>query len=135
MVECVFCSIASETNRSTTVYEDCDVISFMDRNPINPGHVLVIPKTHVANIQDLDEQIYLHVMLIAKKIAMVIDTLYSPAKVGFSVAGFDVPHAHLHIIPLRNYHDLTSKHYLDGTLKKPEATELEDEAARIRLKM
>lgn len=141
MAECVFCTIARRATPAVIVYEDSSVIAFMDKNPINPGHVLVVPKLHEENFQDLTEGIYLKVAMAAKNIAKAVNAAYSPKKVGFAVAGFDVRHAHMHVIPLHDYHDLTSKHYLqhdeyhragEGAHEKPTPEELEREAYRIK---
>jgi len=131
MTECVFCAIACRTIPAFTIYEDDAVIAFMDVNPVNPGHALVIPKSHIENIQDLDEAVYCKVMLTARRIAAAANSVYSPRKIGFAVAGFDVPHAHVHVIPMHDYHDITSKRYLDGTLKQATPAELSHEATRI----
>jgi histidine triad (HIT) family protein len=131
MKDCVFCSIVAGTIQAANVYQDEDVFAFMDANPINPGHVLVIPRSHLPDIQELDDQVFSHLMLVGKKIARALNSIYSPKKVGFAVAGFDIPHAHLHIVPLHDYHDLTSRRYLDKSILKPPGSQLDTAAAQI----
>ena len=135
MTDCVFCSIARRTVPAFIVHEDADVVAFMDKNPINSGHILVIPKFHEQHFQELSDDLYSKVALVAKRLAKAVDALYAPKKVGFAVAGFDVPHAHLHVIPMHDYHDLTSQHYLNGTLKKPSPDELKLAAEAIHKKL
>lgn len=131
MTDCIFCSIAHGHTPAFIVHENSHVIAFMDTNPINAGHVLVTPRIHEEHLQDLPENIYSEVMLAGRKIARILNALYSPKKVGLAVAGFDISHAHLHVIPLHHYHDLTSRHYLEGTPKKPAPADLKMQAEKI----
>lgn len=132
MAACVFCGIARGDIPACTVYDDGAVIAFMDRNPINAGHVLVIPKVHQEHFHDLSEALYCRVLLVARRVAHAVAAIHHPKKVGFAVAGFDVPHAHVHIVPMHHYHDLTSAHHLNGTLGTPSTEELEQAARSIR---
>ncbi len=141
MPDCPFCEIVAGKAEAVVVYSDGTVVAFMDKNPINPGHVLVVPRDHVEHVQDLDERSYLDLMRAARHIAQAANKAYSPRKMGFAVAGFDVPHAHLHIVPLHDYHDLTSARYLNsGKLhhageagpEKPTRDQLEAEASKIQ---
>jgi rifampin ADP-ribosylating transferase len=114
---CPFCAIVRGEIDAVVLHREASVVAFMDKNPINPGHVLVIPNEHVAHLQDLAEERYVELMKIARRISRAANAAYSPPKMGLAVAGFDVPHAHLHVIPLHDYHDLTSSRYLrDGRL-------------------
>jgi histidine triad (HIT) family protein len=139
--DCPFCAIARGELAAELVHRDDLVAAFMDKNPINPGHVLVIPRAHVEHIQDLPEQAYVALMMVARRIAQAANLVYSPPKVGFAVAGFDVRHAHLHVVPLHDYHDLTSSRYLksaefhragESGAVKPTPGELAAEAGKIR---
>jgi histidine triad (HIT) family protein len=141
MADCPFCAIAAGELAAEVVYRDESVVAFMDKNPINPGHVLVIPRAHVEHIQELPEDAYLSVMAVARRIAQAANLVYGPPKMGFAVAGFDVPHAHLHVVPLHDYHDLTSGRYLqsgephragESGAPKPPPGELAAEAGKIR---
>lgn len=71
-------------------------------------------------------------MPVVQAMAKAVKAIYSPKKVGLAVAGFDVSHVHVHVIPLHDYHDLTSKPLLDGTLKHATASELATNGERIR---
>jgi histidine triad (HIT) family protein len=70
-------------------------------------------------------------MRVARRLAKVVRFLATPQKVGLLIAGFDVPHTHVHVIPLHHYHDITSKGLLDGSLTRTSSSELAANAARI----
>ncbi|NLG50159.1 MAG: HIT family protein [Chloroflexi bacterium] len=130
--DCPFCAIASGALGCHKVYADASVTAFMDKNPINPYHLLVIPNVHVADFYELDDATYVAVMRVVKKMAAIVKSLAAPQKVGLVVAGFDVPHAHIHVIPMHDYHDITSRHYIEGTLVRPDDAELARNAAEIK---
>ena len=141
MPDCPFCRIVGGETEAVLVYSNNAVVAFMDKNPINPGHVLIVPREHVEHVQDLAEGTYVDLMKAARRIAQAANKVYAPRKVGFAVAGFDVPHAHLHVVPLHDYHDLTSARYLNnGKLHqageaghpKPTSDQLASAASKIR---
>ncbi len=103
---CVFCKIIKGEIPCAKIYENKTCIVFLDLNPINPGHTLVIPKKHVDYIFDLEDKDYSELFLNAKKVAKVIKATLKPKKVGIAVEGFGVPHAHIHLIPLNDWYDL-----------------------------
>lgn len=84
------------------IYEDELTLAFLDIFPIVRGHTLVIPKKQVENLWDLSDEDYQAVMATAKKVALRLDRVLSPLKVGVKVMGTDVPHAHLHLIPFND---------------------------------
>ena len=75
-------------------------IAFLDINPIAEGHTLVVPKEETDYFFDLDDQVLSETMIFAKKIAEGIDSALSPLRTGVIVQGLEVPHAHVHLIPL-----------------------------------
>lgn len=81
------------------VYEDDQTLAFLDINPIQPGHTLVIPKKQVEFVWDMEDPDYLAVMQTAKKVARRIKEVLQPKYVGEQIVGVDVPHAHVHIVP------------------------------------
>ncbi len=99
---------------------------------INPGHVLVVPRVHEPDFHRLDPRIYQEVFSLAQKLAGAIDKAYRPKKVGLLVAGFDVPHTHVHVLPMHDYHDITSRQMLDGSATDCTPTELDKEATALR---
>ena len=130
--DCPFCNIANGTIRCHRVYADATVTAFLDKNPINPYHLLVIPNAHVPDFYDLDDETYTAVMRVAKSMAVVLKRLAAPQKVGLVIAGFDVPHAHVHVLPMHDYNDITSRRYIEGTIVRPDDAELARFAAEIR---
>jgi histidine triad (HIT) family protein len=129
---CPFCEIVAGRAPAHRVYEDDTALAFMDIYPIRPGHVLTIPKPHVPDFQALDDAIYAAVMLAAKRVAEAVAAATQPLKVGLAIAGFDVPHTHVHIVPMHDYHDLTSKRLLDGQVTRAAPDELAEMASRLR---
>ena len=106
MSGCVFCSIVRGETPAEKVYEDERVLAFMDNHPSAPGHTLVIPKTHVRNIEDLSEDDAKAVFTALRKIVGgVQEAIRAPAStIGINngpEAGQEIPHLHIHIIPRR----------------------------------
>lgn len=130
--DCPFCAIANGTMPCHKVYADATVTAFLDKNPINPYHLLVIPNVHVPDFDELDDETYTAVMRVAKRMAAILKDVAAPKKVGLVIAGFDVPHTHVHVIPMHDYHDITSRRYIEGTLVRPDNAELARNAAAIR---
>ncbi len=108
---CIFCKIAKREIPSHIVHDDRDTFAFMDIRPIQPGHVLVIPKLHVDHFSDLPDDAATKVLLVAQGLAKKIRAELKPPRVGLLVGGFAVPHAHLHVVPMQDGHDLTSQSY------------------------
>ena len=86
--------------------EDDRYLSFLDVRPINPGHALVIPKKEVDYIFDMEDPLLSGLMVFAKKAALAIQKEISCKKIGIMVAGLEVPHAHVHLVPIVDVHDL-----------------------------
>lgn len=108
MEDCVFCQIAQGKKAAVKVYEDESVLAFLDRQPINPGHILVIPKTHVEELYEMGEELYNHTMTVVQRMARELKTKFSPPRVGLWVHGFEVPHAHIHVVPLHKPDDISA---------------------------
>ena len=103
---CIFCGIIKGKIPSVKIFEDKNFLAFLDMNPINPGHTLVIPKKHLDYIFDLSDKEYKELMLTAKKIAEILKKKLKPRRVGLAVEGFFVPHAHVHLVPLNKGNEL-----------------------------
>ena len=87
--------------------ENDKFISFLDINPINPGHTLVVPKLEVDYFFGLNDNLLSEILLFAKKLVPAIEASVTCQRVGLMVAGLDVPHAHLHLVPILSEGDLT----------------------------
>lgn len=84
------------------VAEDERYFAFLDINPLSKGHTLVVPKQEVDYIFDLDQDTYTGLMLFAQKVALAIGVSVPCLRVGVAVIGLEVPHAHVHLIPLHS---------------------------------
>jgi len=132
MNDCVFCKIVAGELPSYKVYEDEKVYAFLDIHPVNLGHTLVVPKKHAPSFYELDEETFLHGMKVVQKLAQNIMQTIKPVRVGLVVAGWDVPHTHIHIIPTNDHFDITSKQKIEGALSNPSTEELTETAEKIR---
>lgn len=88
------------------IWEDDHHIAFLDIKPINPGHVLLVPKKPIADILDMDEYSYSALWLAAKKIAVLLREVCNSKRIGYIVEGFGVDHAHIHLVPINGPHEL-----------------------------
>jgi histidine triad (HIT) family protein len=88
------------------IAEDNNYLAFLDINPLAKGHVLVIPKKEVDYIFDIDDNLLGGMMVFAKKIAKAIDKSVPCKRVGVVVIGLEVPHAHIHLIPINKISDV-----------------------------
>ena len=89
------------------VAEDDDFFAFMDIRPINRGHVLVVPKVEIDRLFDLTDAMLARIMIFAKPIADALEEIIDCERVGVMIAGLEVPHAHLHLIPFNEGNELT----------------------------
>jgi histidine triad (HIT) family protein len=88
------------------IKEDENFIAFLDVFPLVKGHVLVVPKMEVDKLFDLPENYLQEILLFAKPIAAAIEKAFDCKRCGISVIGLEVPHAHLHLVPMNNADDL-----------------------------
>lgn len=92
------------------IFEDEETIAFLDINPIQPGMTLVVPKKEIDSLYDLEEDLYTKVFLTVKKIAPAIQKATNAPRIGIVVEGFEIPHAHVKLIPIASGHDLNPEH-------------------------
>lgn len=117
----IFTKIINGDLPAYKVAETEDFIAFLDINPNSVGHTLCVPKLEVDKIFDLDEEVYSDLMLFSRKVALGIRKTIECQRVGLSIIGLEVPHAHVHLIPLQTMEDarftsktvLTSKEFED----------------------
>lgn len=81
-------------------------LAFLDINPLSKGHTLVIPKQETDYIFDLEDPLLSGLMLFAKKVAKAIEQTVPCQRIGVAVIGLEVPHAHIHLVPINHIHDL-----------------------------
>lgn len=109
------------------VAEDDKYFAFLDINPVTKGHTLVVPKHEVDYLFNLDDEEYAGLLLFAKKVAKAIGQTIECKRVAVAVLGLEVPHAHIHLIPIQSEKDMD---FFREKLSLP-AQEMNDIAARI----
>ena len=103
----IFSKIVNGEIPSYKIAEDDRYYAFLDINPLAKGHTLVIPKQETDYIFDLEDDLLAGLMVFAKKIAKAIDKAVECKRVGVAVLGLEVPHAHIHLIPLKTEADIS----------------------------
>lgn len=115
---------------SYKIAEDENYYAFLDINPNAPGHTLCVPKKEVDKLLDLDVDTYTGLMAFARKVGLALEAAVDCERVGLFVIGLEVPHVHVHLIPLRSMADAT---FSSKTSMSPE--EFEEIAQKIRAKL
>ena len=109
------------------IAEDADNFAFLDINPNSKGHTLCVPKREVDKILDLDEEAYMKLMAFSRKVGKAIEAAVDCKRVGMTVIGLEVPHVHVHLIPLHSMKNATFQHK-----ESLEAKEFEEIANKIK---
>jgi len=94
---------------SVKIWEDEKYLAFLDMNPINPGHALLIPKKHDDYIFDLNNEEYSELMLKARGVAKLLKEKLNPKRIGIIVEGFGVSHVHVHLVPINFPDEICNK--------------------------
>lgn len=116
MTDCLFCRIAAGALPAHKLYEDDHILAFLDLHPIRPGHALVIPKAHHVWFEDLPPDLATRITTCTQQLARRMKALYGVPRVAMFYTGIHVAHAHAHVVPMQDQHDVTSAAYLtDGT--------------------
>jgi len=102
----IFSKIISGELPSYKIAETEDFFAFLDINPNAPGHTLCVPKKEVDKLFDLDEDLYNGLMKFSRKVALAMREAIDCKRIGMSVIGLEVPHVHVHLIPLRDMEDM-----------------------------
>ena len=102
----IFTKIITGEIPSFKVAENEDFIAFLDINPNAPGHTLCVPKKEVNKIFDLDSETYFDLMDFSREVALALREEVPCERIGMSVIGLEVPHVHVHLIPLRDMEDM-----------------------------
>ncbi len=119
----VFSKIISGEIPAYKVAESVDFLAFLDISPLAEGHVLVIPKKEVDYLFDLEDELYTGLQLFAKIVATALKAAIPCKKVGVAVIGLEVPHAHIHLIPMNRVDDMNfARPKLSFTPEELEAT-------------
>ena len=126
----VFSKIITGEIPSYKIAEDHEFYAFLDINPNAVGHTLCVPKKEVDKVLDLDHASYIRLMTFARKVGKALEAAIECKRVGLSIIGLEVPHVHVHLIPLNTMVDATFQHKV-----KISPSEFEAIAAKIRAKL
>ncbi|MDY0987756.1 HIT family protein [Flavobacterium sp. CFBP9031] len=102
----IFTKIVNGEIPAYKIAEDENYLAFLDVNPNAKGHTLCIPKQEIDKIFDMDEELYLGLMKFSKKVAAALEKTVSCKRIGIAVVGLEVPHAHVHLIPLNHMDEM-----------------------------
>lgn len=103
------------------IAEDDNFIAFLDVNPNAKGHTLCVPKQEIDKIFDIEDDLYLGLMQFSKKIAIALEKTVPCKRIGMAVIGLEVPHAHVHLIPLNEMDEIRFKNKVSMTKEEFEA--------------
>jgi histidine triad (HIT) family protein len=117
----IFSKIVAGEIPSHKVAETDEFLAFLDINPLAHGHTLVIPKKEVDYIFDIDDELLSRLIIFAKKVGLAIEKAVPCSRIGVTVIGLEVPHAHVHLIPIN--------HIGDMNFSKPKLMPTHDELA------
>lgn len=123
----IFTKIIKREIPGHIIAEDERYIAFLDINPLVLGHTLVVPKLEVDYIYDLDDDTIAGINVFAKRVALAIKTAVSCKRIGIAVIGLEVPHAHIHLVPMNRTDDLN--------FTRPKLTPSKDELASVAEKI
>ena len=102
----IFTKIINGEIPAYKIAEDDEFLAFLDISPLVEGHTLIIPKREVDYIFDLEDNEYLRLQLFAKKVAKAVKSAITCKRVGVAVIGLEVPHTHIHLVPLQTMDDI-----------------------------
>ena len=123
----IFTKIINGEIHSHKLLENDHFFSFLDIRPISPGHTLVIPKIEIDRFFDLNDSLLSEILVFSKPLVAAIETVVPCQRVGLMVAGLEVPHAHLHLVPINSISGLSFDHATPASQQ-----ELIDMATNIR---
>ena len=103
------------------IVEDADFLAFLDVNPNAKGHTLCVPKQEIDKIFDLEDDLYLGLMQFSKKVAVALEKTIPCNRIGMAVIGLEVPHAHVHLIPLNEMDEMRFKNKVSMNKEEFEA--------------
>ncbi len=104
----IFTKIINREIPAEIVWENDSYIAIMDIKPVNPGHLLLIPKQEISSVFEMEDQAYSELFLTAKHLARPLQTVMESKRIGIVVEGFGVDHVHVHLIPINNPGEIDS---------------------------
>lgn len=117
----IFTKIINNEIPCYKIVEDENYLAFLDVNPNAKGHTLCIPKQEINKIFDMEETLYLGLMQFSRKVAIALEKTIECKRIGVAVVGLEVPHAHVHLIPLQEMDDMRFQRKVSLTKEEFEA--------------
>jgi histidine triad (HIT) family protein len=114
-VPTIFTKIIEGEIPGTFVWRDPRCVAFLSIEPMNPGHTLVVPREEVDHWIDLDPPLAQHLFTVARTIGRAQRSVFSPRRIGLMIVGDEVPHAHLHVVPINSAGELSFAHARSAT--------------------
>lgn len=102
----IFTKIINGEIPSYKIAETDNCFAFLDINPLNEGHTLVVPKKEIDYLFDLDDKLMAEINIFSKRIAKAIERVVRCERIGVAVIGLEVPHAHIHLVPINGLYDI-----------------------------
>jgi histidine triad (HIT) family protein len=127
----IFSRIISGELPGRFVWRDPSVVAFLSIEPMRPGHVLVVPREEVDHWMDLDPELAGHLFVVAQQIGKAQRLEWNPMRVGVMIVGEEVPHVHIHVVPINSPGELS----FAGVDRSPAPDALDDAAERIRSRL
>ena len=127
----IFSRIISGDIPGRFVWRDASAVAFLSIEPMRPGHVLVVPREEVDHWIDLDPELAGHLFVVAQEIGKAQRLEWNPMRVGVMIVGEEVPHAHIHVVPINSPGELS----FAGVDRSPSPDALDDAAERIRSRL
>jgi histidine triad (HIT) family protein len=124
----IFTRIINGDEPARFVWRDARCVAFLSTSPLRPGHTLLVPIAEVDHWIDLDRDLAQHLMSIAQTLGSVLQDAFRPRKIGLFIGGLDVPHVHIHLVPLETKHDMD----YDQQEPDPSEEQLEEAHEKIR---
>jgi histidine triad (HIT) family protein len=127
----IFSRIISGEFPGRFVWRDDRVVAFLSIEPMRPGHVLVVPREEVDHWIDLDPDLAAHLFQVAQQIGRAQRLEWNPLRVGALIVGEEVPHVHIHVVPINSVNELS----FAGVDRSPAPEALDDAAERLRVRL
>jgi histidine triad (HIT) family protein len=124
----IFTRIIDGEIPGTFVWRDDLCVAFLSINPLRPGHTLVVPKEEIDHWIDCPPELANHLFTVSREIGTALQRAFNPTRVGFMIAGLEVPHLHFHLVPMDGVHDLD----FANAASSVEREELDSAAGKIR---
>jgi histidine triad (HIT) family protein len=117
-MKCIFCEIVKNKVESFKVWENNEFVIKLDINPIQPGHILLIPKKHSIDVFTMPNQDFVKLFILAKKVALRMKPIFKAGRIGLAIEGFGIEHSHIHLVPVNKGNELNPLKAKKASIKK-----------------